>query len=277
MRRLRIVLAGETRDAVSALFPRSPAPNGAPATQSPDDEAIGSGDAGLRFYLIDSLFAHADLGGGFLVQLPPGMYGQLRLRWAMPVGTLFLARTALIGFWRSDEKFGTSASVDFERPILGRRLMARLSGGAMLSQRSDGVEWSSELAAIAPFPPRSAAQVGFAVTGATRANVAATNPVTGLSAISPVPTLSRSRLYARLRRDVYRSWLFLELEPEVAWPWSPDRGRYATWGFTFRFEVQFQARAPARPSGSAPAPIAKPDPDEPPDPAEAPAPPDRRS
>jgi hypothetical protein len=247
LRRLRLVIAGETRDAVDKLFPREPTP-GTPTDQThTEEDTVGGGDAGLRYFLLDTLAYHADLGGGVLVQLPPGVYGRLRFRWALPTGKLFLSRLALIGFWRSDVLFGASASAELDRPV-SRSLLLRLSGGATRSQRSNGVEWGSELAAIVTLPPRSAAQLAVATGGATRAWVVAPDPATGFPVSYRSPQVDRTRVYARLRTDVYRSWLFVEIEPEVAWPWTPERGRYSAWGLALRLEVQFQGKeAPATP------------------------------
>jgi hypothetical protein len=262
LRRLRVVIAGETRDAIDTLFPGEPGEEGAAAETTAEDEGIGEGDAGLRFYLWDSFLSHASLGGGLLLDVPPGVYGRLRFRWAIPVRNILLTRVALVGFWRSDVKFGSSASLDLERPVV-RSIFARLSGGATVSEGRwpiAGVEWSSELALLAPIPPRSAAQLGVAITGATRASVIAPDPGTGVARVWSVPELARTRAYARLRTDVYRRWLFIELEPEMAWPWTPERGRYAAWGLALRLEVQFQGKEapPPRP------PPAPPEPQDPP-------------
>jgi hypothetical protein len=64
---------------------------------------------------------------------------------------------------------------------------------------------------------------------------------------------------------VYRRWLFLEIEPEVAWPWSPERGRYSAWGLALRIEVQFHGKEAPRP-----APPPPPPPPPPPEPADPP-------
>jgi hypothetical protein len=262
LRRLRVVIAGETRDAIETLFPKEPGEEDPEAEGAPEDEGIGQGDAGLRFYLWDSFLSHASLGGGFLLDLPPGVYGRLRFRWAIPVRNILLARVALIGFWRSDVKFGSSASLDLERPVV-RSIFARLSGGVTVSEErwaSSGFEWSSEAALLAPIPPRSGAQLAVAFTGATRGDAIAPDAGTALPRAWSVPHLARSRVYARLRTDVYRHWLFVELEPEMAWPWTPERGRYPAWGLALRLEVQFQGKEAPPP----PPPPPQPEPADPP-------------
>jgi hypothetical protein len=263
LHRLRLVIAGETHDTVSALFPREPT---APGTVDPaeDDVMLGNGDAGLRYYFLDSVLAHADLGGGVLLELPPGVYGRLRFRWAIPVGTLFLTRAVLTGFWRSDVGLGASGTLELERPV-ARSALARLSGAATRSEESRGAEWSAEAALLASLSRRVAAQIAAAISGATGAEAIAPGPVDGAARAAPVPAIERFRAYLRLRRDVYRRWLFLEVEPEVAWPWSPERGRYAAWAVALRAEVQVQGRD-APPHAPPPPPPEPADP--PPDPLE---------
>jgi hypothetical protein len=264
LKRLRLVVAGETRDTIDKLFPRQPTP-GTPTDQTQaEEDAVGGGDAGLRYFLLDTLAYHADLGGGVLVQLPPGVYGRLRFRWALPVGKLFLSRFALVGFWRSDVKFGATASAELDRPVY-RSLLLRLSGSGTRSERSNGIEWGSELAAIVPLPPKSAAQLAVATGGATEAWVVAPDPATGLPRAYRSPQIDRTRVYTRLRTDLYRSWLFVEIEPEVAWPWTPERGRYTAWGLALRLEVQFQGKE-APPKPPPPPPPEPKDPEEPKDP-----------
>jgi hypothetical protein len=237
LRRLRLVLEGETRDAFDALFPGEEPGAG--------DAPLGQADAELRLGLWDGLIAHADLGAGLLFELPPGAFGRLRLRWNIPVGDLFLTRLATIGFYRTDEGFGVSTDVHLERPFT-RRVVTRLSSGGRLSESSPGVEWRSELAMFVGLGRRAAAAVGVGVNGATER----------------VPELDRFRVFTRLRRDFYRRWLFFELEPEYYWPYTPERGRHATWAVTGRLEVQFQGREPERdPADEEPA-----DPPPPPEP-----------
>ncbi|WP_242344977.1 hypothetical protein [Anaeromyxobacter terrae] len=212
--RFRFVVEGQTRDALSALVPTD--------GEEPTD-TIGSGGAELRVRVWEGLLAHGDLGAGFLLQLPPGGFVRARLRWAIPVGPLFLTRIAASGFWRTDTHLGTSLDAHVERGIR-RYALLRLSGFGQLTQRSRGVEWSSELAALRAFTPTVAAAIGVGLEGATRSQT----------------SVDRYRTFTRFRTDVYRRWLFVEVEPEVAWPWTPERGRETEFAVTLRLEVQFR-------------------------------------
>lgn len=259
LRRLRLVIEGQTRDAISALMPGE---EGEP----PPEEEVGTGDAGLRFALWDTVVSHADLGGGILFRLPPGVFGRLRFRWAVPLGRRVLGRVAVSGFYRSDTEFGSSLSLEVERPI-SPMLVGRVGGSGTLTELSPGVEWGTEVALLAALGPRAGAHVGAAMSGATRGEIGIVDPATGLTHLRPTPGIGRYRLFARLRRDVYRRWLFLEIEPDVSWPWAPEVGREPTTSVVLRLEVQFHGNEAPPPAPEPPRPRG-PEPQDPPDPSQ---------
>lgn len=242
--RLRLVVEGQTRDTIAALFP---------GEGEEVDEALGSGGAELRVRLWEGMIAHGDIGAGLLLQLPPGGFTRARLRWAIPAGELFLTRLATSGFWRTDTGFGTSLDASLERGIK-RAALLRLSGQVQLTEVSRGVEWSTELAAFRAFTRAVAGSVGVGMLGASDAH----------------PVIDRYRFATRLRSDVYRRWLFLEVEPEVYWPWIQGRGREAAYAVTFRVEVQFRGWDAERPKRTEPRAEEPPSPPEPSDPAPPP-------
>ena len=90
---------------------------------------------------------------------------------------------------------------------------------------------------------RIGGQVGFGISGATE---------------SLAPSgVDVYRTYLRLRRDVYRKWIFVELVPEYQWPWTEVTGhRIGFWDVAFRLEIQFQGRQalPPEPPGVPPEP-----------------------
>jgi hypothetical protein len=242
LRKFQIEISGQTRDAFTALFPGDHAsPGEVPASET----GSGRADAGLGYRLFDTVSSaaatHGDVGAGIIFALPPGVYTRARLRFAESLGKKLLFRQAISGFWRTDTRLGTTASASVERP-LAYATLARLSGSSTLTQRSRGVEWGGDLSLLGTLRARIGAQLGFNVSGATRAPVG----------------VDIYRFYLRLRRDVYRKWIFLELDPEYAWPWEPDVGRRGTWAVSLRLEVQFQGneaprvRAPAEPEAGEP-------------------------
>lgn len=238
--RLRLDIAGAAEDAGSALFPDGP------GALAPD--RVGRADAELRYGIWRGLLSRVDIGAGVLLELPPGVFGRARFRAAIPVRDLFLTRFAQTGYWRSDVGFGTSSHLDFERP-LGPITLVRLAGRGEINQDRPDVVWTSELALLRSFGASRAVALGTGIEGATDAPVA----------------VSRYRVFTRLRRDVWRRWLFAELEPEVGWPWSPVEGRHRVLAVYVRLELQFQGNdAPPRPEEGED----DGDPREPPDPPE---------
>jgi hypothetical protein len=223
LRRLQLEVTGQTRDVFTNLFPGGTAP----ADVTTSENTFGTTDAGLGFRLFETLAntfsTHGDLGGGVILTLPPGVYTRARLRFVESLGARVLARQALTGFWRTDTLFGSTGSAELERPFAWGSLV-RLSGTTTITERSRGFEWSGDLSLIGTVALRIGAQLGYGVSGATEAPVA----------------VDVHRFYLRLRRDVYRRWIFVELDPEYGWPWMPIVGRRGTWSVGLRLEVQFQ-------------------------------------
>jgi hypothetical protein len=135
--------------------------------------------------------------------------------------------------------------------------LARLSGSSTLTEKSRGIEWGGDLSLAATLKAHIGAQLGFGISGAERAPV----------------DVDAYRFYLRLRRDLYRKWIFLELAPEYAWPWDPVHGRRGVWAVLLRLEVQFQGNeAPRAPPPDEPEPPEPQDPPAPPGPRDPPAP-----
>jgi hypothetical protein len=246
LERARLVVTGETDDTVGRLFPD-------PQDTAPDS-TVGTANAELRYGVWQGLLSHVDLGAGVLFRLPPGLFAQTRFRLAVPLDYGFLTRFSDRLFWRTDKGFGTGVALELERPI-GPASLARIGGSSELSQESRGVEWRAELAGLRTVGTRIAVLAAAAMEGASDAPV----------------RVDRYRLYTRARRDVWRRWLFFELEPEVAWPWDVARGRYREYAVTLRMEIQFQGNEPPEPLDVPLGPLGPLGPPEPADPPPEPA------
>jgi hypothetical protein len=234
LERLRLVIAGQAEDMVNGIY--YPELAGA---QRLGPNQQGAANAELRYGAWDGLYSHVDLGAGLLLELPVGAFGRVRYRASVPLGRWVLGRMALAGFWRTDTRLGTSLDASIERPV-GSIALVRLAGTSQLTQRSRGVEWGSELAGLRALGPRTAVSLAASMQGATDAPV----------------DVDRYRVYARFRRDIYRRWIFYELEPEVAWPWELERGgRFREYAITFRLELQIQgSEPPVKPPAELPEP-----------------------
>ncbi len=222
--RFRLEVAGEARDAFTALIQGDRTAQGELVT-SPD-QRYGTADAGVGYRLWETLHTHGDVGVGLMLQLPPGAYARARLRFVEPLGREFLARQAITGFWRTDTLFGSTGSAELERPIpFAYGALWRLSGTTTITQRSRGFEWAGDLSLIATLVLQIGGQVGVGLAGATAAPV----------------DVDVYHVYLRLRRDVFRKWVFVEIAPEYQWPWTEVVGhRIGYWDVAFRVEVQFQ-------------------------------------
>jgi hypothetical protein len=248
---LRLTITGGTNDALDRLLPVDPS----------DPEAAERPSAGLKLFLLDTLLTQTDLSAGLLFSWPVGWYTRLRLRHNQPVGDLLLARFAVSGFWQTPTGWGTRGDVDLERR-LAPRLLLRLANTATFTEVSRGWEWASELALLTVIGQRTAVFLGGGPSGATD--------------LGSSVEIWKARL--RVRRDVLRRWLFLELEPGLQWKRPVGGGRLRERYVVFRVEIQFGGEplpnlpAPAAPPAAPPEPAASPEAAASPEPAAPPGP-----
>lgn len=171
-----------------------------------------------------------DVGAGLRLRIPPEPYLRARLRHRQALGLGVSVRLSPSVFWESLDGFGVASGADFERP-LGAHTLLRLGNQAQLTEVSKGVEWGSELSLAHEFASlRTATAVGAGASGDTR----------------PAAEVLLYRLFTRVRRDVWRRWFFLELEPEIGWPLDPVRGgHHRVLAVTLRMDIQFEGRSQA--------------------------------
>ena len=181
-------------------------------------------DVELRYGAHRGIRSSVDLGAGVMVRIPVGAFTRIRYRLALPIEDRLLGRFSTQVFWRTDLHLGARLTAGLEWPATPSSLV-RLAGSTLVAQRrTRGVEYGTELVYSYAFTPRSAIALGTDARGNTDVPV----------------VLEKYRLYTRFRQDVLRRWLFVELEPEVGWPWKPERGRHRAYAVTFRLEVQFE-------------------------------------
>lgn len=222
--RFRLVLAGAADSVVGGLY----STYGASAPFSFRDDRR-TGNAELRFGAYQGLRSSVDLGAGVLFKLPVGAFTRLRYRLAVPIHDRLVGRVSTSAFWRTDTLLGTRVDGAIEWPSDPSTLV-RLGGSATAAQRkTNGIDYGAELLVSHAFTPTAALAFGLDGVGSSGAPVG----------------FDRYRAFARLRRDLLRSWIFYEVEPEVAWPWTRERGRYQAYAVTFRLELQFDGSAAA--------------------------------
>jgi len=215
LERLRLSVTGSTVSAMDQLFPGSAQP-----------DAVSSASVGLRGALLDTLRTSADAQVGLLFRLPLGWYTRLRLRRVEPLGWGVVARGAIAVFWQTNTGYGTRQDVSLERRLLPW-LVARTDASGILTQRTRGYEWGGWASLLAAAGERTALSVSAGALGATDLGL----------------EVERYRLLARVRRDVVRRWIFLEVEPQVEWTHQRGDGFRRMRAIVLRLELQFDAAA----------------------------------
>jgi hypothetical protein len=181
----------------------------------------------LRQVLVKARDTSLDAGAGIRLRILPDPFSRVRFRQRLDLGARFEARFGQAVSWDPTSGFGESTQLDFARPVAAHTIL-RWNNGANLSQVSSGLEWYAETGLAQELVSlRAAIWVAGAMAGHTR----------------PASEITGYRAYTRLRRDLWRRWLFLELEPEVAWPLDPLRGRIRVFAVTLRTEVHFDGRS----------------------------------
>ena len=176
---------------------------------------------------------------GFRLRFPFEYFGALRFRRRLDLGWKVTSRLTQEGFWTNRESFGEKTQLDFDRPVAAHT-QVRWNNAGFVTGVSRGYEWATEAGVAQDFPPlRTAAYLAFAVSG---------------FGVVPKAQVELYRLFIRLRRDVWRRWLFLELEPEIGWPTSPELGRHKVHAITVRLDIMLDGRTPPGGPGTRPAP-----------------------
>ena len=213
-------------------------PEGAPGEAPPATElAAGQGRLELRYDLLRQPRTLFYLGGGVRFAWPPDPFVRVPLRQDFPLARSLLARFTPSFFWELSQGFGAAMQLDFDQAI-SRTSLIRLSGGMLVSEKSRGLEWGTSLELRTPISGWLAGALGGSVNGVERSPVA----------------VEKYRVFGRLRGDVFRHWLFVEVEPEVVWPADPPRGYRTVLGVILRLEVLFVSEV----KSSRPAPSAMP-------------------
>lgn len=185
---------------------------------------------GLRLILGEGTRGFTDVDATVRVQsgsLNPQLATRYRL--LVPMGSQALFRGTQTAFWERLDGFGTQSRVDLEWAPRPDRLIRWTSRGTF-SEASDGVDWRTVLIAYQQLDRRTALRADVGAFGWTR------------------PTFEAEEWFVsmRLRRQFLRPWLFVEFQPERAWPLDPTTlKRRGDWRATMTFEIQFENQPPS--------------------------------
>lgn len=185
-----------------------------------DEDEPNRYSAALRWIVRTSeqLQLDFDVGARFNSGIEPLV--RLRYRKTFPVSDYSLTRLSNTLYWRKTEEFGNRLELDYERIVTSNTLLQWHTGGTY-SEVSEGIEWNKRVTFYQALDERRAVSYSIGLNGNTL----------------PYPIVENYGVSVRFRKNVLRSWLFVELEPSINWPL--DRDRDLTPSITFRLEANF--------------------------------------
>jgi len=227
-KRWRLAVAGETRGDPNAVTPEDPGNPGLDA-----GSRVRTGSTELVYDILRTPRSILDAGAGVRVKLSPDAFVRTRFQHARPVALDTLGRFTATAYWDARDGFGESNQADLEHWLAPPTLL-RWSNSLVITERSDGWTWGSELSLLHKLSPKSAVTFAGGASGSTR----------------PAWIAQNYRILARYRRSVWRKWLILEGEPDLHWPRKEDGSRKPVWGATLRAEILFTGAGPGPQAGA---------------------------
>jgi len=166
----------------------------------------------------DFVQANLDVGARFSDGITTFVRMRSRKTFRIDERTVIKASETL--FWIDHVGFGERTQIDYER-TLSDTLFLRWTSAATFSQASEGIDFSQRFTFYKELSSKRAISYYVGMKGSTH----------------PYPLLEDFGLGIRYRKNIYKNWLFTEIEPELFWPLEEDR--ITSWRFTFRIEAQF--------------------------------------
>ncbi|MEH6912389.1 MAG: hypothetical protein V7459_17550 [Oceanicoccus sp.] len=146
---------------------------------------------------------------------------KVRYRYQLPWSETTTHRLTETLYFVDGDGFGLRSHYELDYAVTDSRLL-RWSNNAKFAEDIDGVEWSTRLSLAGRLNKKRGASLFTWINGETRPKYLTKSYGLGLL----------------FRRDFYRSWLFLEMEPAYAWrKKSTDLSRNGEWLFAVRVEM----------------------------------------
>jgi hypothetical protein len=176
----------------------------------------------LRYDLFRARQAVLDLGAGLRFRWPLTPYVRLRWLQAARIADPVLLRLTPSAFWERDLGFGLRLESEVHVEVASATIWkTRLA--ETVTQLGRGVEWYGETGVQQLLGPRTVVYPAVSARGATATRW----------------QVDLSRIFVRLRQDIYRMWVYGELEPEVLWLADSSGTRRRSFGVILRLELQF--------------------------------------
>ncbi|TGD73084.1 hypothetical protein E4634_12450 [Mangrovimicrobium sediminis] len=190
--------------------------------QLTEEELEESEDFGLQYRISRTLRSRFDAtlawAGG---DLRPGV----RFRHEAPLSDQTTYRYIQRLEYEKDENFFTTANVDLNH-LLDEHNILRWSNRIVYGEKTDGVEWRTRLSLRQVWDQQAKRPIAMAYYGSINGET------------DPSFLVNNYRLGVVWRRQVYRDFLFLNLEP--AWNYrrrNEDESRESAWSFLVRVEI----------------------------------------
>jgi hypothetical protein len=197
------------------------APSEIPAIRLPSVGTPG-GAIELRYDLLRAPQALLDLGAGLRFRWPLTPYVRLRWLQAARIAGPVLLRITPSAFWERDQGFGLRMEAETHVEVAPTTIW-RTRLDEAVTQLGRGVEWYGETGVQQLLGPRTVVYPAVSSRGAT----------------ADPSQVDLSRVFVRLRQDLYRMWVYGEIEPEVLWHADASGTRTRSFGVILRLELQF--------------------------------------
>ena len=206
-KRLNLVFSGEDGDELT------------------EDERSQEDRVGLLYTVAEQRRSRVDLGLGINTSgLRPG----IRYRNQGPITELYRYRFTQRVQWEDDEGFYTTGQINLDR-ALSESSLVRWSNRVIYGEESEGAEWRTRLSLNQRRRPlRKKHQMAVSYFGT-------------IDGVTDPSHTKNYRLGVLVRRQVYRRFLFVEVEPSYNWRRrEKEDNREGVWAIELRFEIALE-------------------------------------
>lgn len=179
---------------------------------------------GIQMNLAEQSSSSFNLTAGLRLSSPAGLKIRARHRYLYHgLGENRLLRFTQQVFWDPALHFGANSRMDWEKILADGSLLRWSTVGADAERNDNGFEWTTSLSLFRHLNDKKAISYNSWVSGHAE----------------PRREVSNFGLSARYRQNIYRDWLFFEIEPSISWRVTDAGSQYDfVPGIIFRVEVQ---------------------------------------
>ncbi len=178
-------------------------------------------DVSLQYKVLENIRSRLDLHFGLRSSLNPKISS--RYRYNIPLINNYFAKLTETIYFEGGDGFGSLTRISIDHPLQNNKLL-RWSNKLKYSEKSDGVEWSTNLSLSKRLDDKRAIAYIIGTTGDTRPDYLTTSYGVSIA----------------FRQNIFRPWLFVELEPAYKWKRNNIKdNRNAVAQITARLEIRF--------------------------------------